>query len=146
MTSMIDRALRPLFTVDLQYKQGLPPITSADGRIGQYLGSGEGTVSGDRLMGTVRWDLYEVVGETRCETNFAGIIKTSDEAQIQFEAKGYGMVRDSEKPNTWTMVAALQFDTSDRAYAWLNNTIAVWDGEFDMESDRHHYQVYAQSG
>ncbi len=144
--SISNRALNPLFEVNLQYKQGLPPITSAEGRIGQYLGSGEGTVSGERLTGTVRWDLYEAVGETRCETNFAGVIETSDDVQIQFEAKGYGMVRDSSKPNKWTMVAALQFDTTDNAYAWLNNTIAVWDGEFDMETYRHHYQIYGEPG
>jgi len=51
---MSNETLKPLFELELQYQQGLPPITSAEGRIGQYLGSGEGTVSGERLTGTVR--------------------------------------------------------------------------------------------
>jgi len=55
------------------------------------------------------------------------------------------MVRDPAKPNKWTMVAALQFDTADNAFAWLSNTIAIWDGEFDLETYRHHYQVYAEA-
>lgn len=130
----------------MQYQQGLSAITSAEGRIGPYLGSGDGAVEGQKIKGTVHWDLYEAVGETRCEINFAGIIKTSDGVQIQFEAKGFGMVGDPDKPHKWRMVAALQFDTADTTYDWLNRTTAVWNGEFDMKTYHHHYQVYAEAG
>jgi hypothetical protein len=138
--------LEPLFEIELQYKEALEAVTSPEGRIGQYLGSGGGTIKGQKLNGTIRWDLYEIVGETRCQTNFAGIIETDDGARIQFDAKGFGMVPDRSKPNKWYMVNAIQFDSEDRRYDWLNMVLALWDGEFDMETYRHFYQVYTRAG
>jgi hypothetical protein len=138
--------LEPLFQVELQYREGLAAITSPEGRIGQYLGSGDGTIKGQRLQGAVRWDLYEVVGEARCQTNFAGIIETNNGAKIRFDAKGFGMVSDRSKPHRWHIANAVQFDTEDKRYDWLNTILALWDGEFDMETYRHSYQVYTRDG
>jgi hypothetical protein len=147
MTNLSTTANAPLvslFEVELQYREGLAAITSPEGRIGQYLGSGDGTIKGSRLQGAVRWDLYEIVGELRCQTNFVGIIKTEDGAEIQFDATGFGIVTDRSKPNRWHMVNALQFATTDRRYEWLNTLLALWDGQFDMQTYRHYYQVYAR--
>ena len=72
----IHNYLEPSFEMNLQYKEGLEPITTSEGRVGEYLGSGVGTIESQSLQGTVRWDLYEVVGDVRCQTNFAGIIET----------------------------------------------------------------------
>jgi hypothetical protein len=138
--------LELLFQVELQYREGLTAITSPEGRMGQYLGSGEGTIKGHRLQGAVRWDLYEVVGETRCQTNFAGLIETNTGAKIQFEATGFGIVPDRSKPQRWHIANAVQFDTEDQRYDWLNTMLALWDGEFDMETYRHSYQVYTRAG
>jgi hypothetical protein len=100
-------------------------------------------VNGPRLQGRIRWDLYERVGEVRCETNFTGVIEADDGAQIRFDTMGYGMVPDRSNPHRWHMVAAVQFDTTSTKYAWLNTVLAVWNGEFDMATYRHRYQVYA---
>src|SRR3990172_11361731 len=35
-----------LFEMELIYKQGLPSISSAESRLGEYIGSGEGKVTG----------------------------------------------------------------------------------------------------
>jgi hypothetical protein len=137
--------LNPLFEARLQYQPGMAAITSPEGRSGDYLGSGDGTVNGPRLRGRVRWDLYEKVGPLRCETIFTGIVDTEDGAQIRFDAKGYGMVPDQAAPHIWHMVDALQFETTDEPYTWLNTVLAVWDGEFDMTTGRHRYHVYASS-
>ena len=67
-----NKQLEQLFEVELQYREGMEAITSPEGKIGEYLGSGDGRLTGLGIQGTVRWDLYEVVGETRCQTNFAG--------------------------------------------------------------------------
>ena len=105
--------LEPLFEVALQYRPGMAAIMPTEGRSGDYLGSGDGTVNGPTLQGRARWDLYEQVGAVRCETNLVGIIETHDRAQIRFDAKGYGMVPDRSAPHTWHMVEALQFETTD---------------------------------
>ena len=139
-----EKGIELLFEIALQYRKGMDAVTSPEGKIGQYLGSGDGTVTGRTLQGLVRWDLYEVVGEARCQTNFAGVIETDDGGQIHFDAKGFGMVPDPSKPNEWHMASAVQFDTEDNRYERLNAVLGLWDGTFDMETYRHHYRVYAR--
>jgi hypothetical protein len=140
-----NKRLEPLFEVELQYQPGMEAVTSPEGRLGEYLGSGDGTVKGPNIQGTVRWDLYEVTGEVRCQTNFAGVIDTDDGAEIRFDAQGFGMVPDGSKPHEWHMANAGQFDTQDEHYAWLNTVLALWDGEFDMETYRHRYRIYTRT-
>src|SRR5262249_59199700 len=45
-----------LCTLELQYRPGMTASTSPEGKIGQYLGSGDGTVNGPWLQGRIRWD------------------------------------------------------------------------------------------
>ena len=136
------RHLEHLFDLELQYRQELNPVTSPEGKIGQYIGSGDGTVNGPKIQGTIRWDLYEDIGERVCQTNFVGIIDTDDSARIQFETKGFGMVPDPSKPNDWVMSYAVRFDTGDSRYEWLNNALALLDGEFSTETYVHHYRAF----
>ena len=141
----ISNELNLLFEMTLQYQAGMAAVTSPEGKIGQYLGSGDGVANGETVWGRVRWDLYEVVGETHCQTNFAGIIETEGGGQIHFEAKGFGMTPDPSKPHEWRMASAVQFNTVDKPYEWLNTILGLWDGQFDMKSYRHYYRVYARS-
>ena len=41
----------------LEYKEGKDPVSN-EGKVGEYLGSGEGVVRG-RINGTVHWSLFE---------------------------------------------------------------------------------------
>lgn len=141
----LSNGLNLLFEMELQYKEGMAAITTPEGKIGQYIGSGNGTATGEKLQGAVRWDLYEAIDDTRCQTNFAGVIKTPDGANIQFDARGYGMAPDPSQPEAWHMVYAVQFEAADEPYRWLNTTLALWDGQLDMKSYRHHYRVYARN-
>ena len=138
--------MEKLFDVQLQYKPNMTTVTSAEGRIGKRLGGGNGTINGSKIKGSVRWDIYEkggvVAGENRCQTNITGVMETKNGAQIQFDSTGFGMVPDSSQPNKWSMAAALNFNTSDERYTWLNSVLAVWSGEFDMETGQHRYQAY----
>ncbi len=93
--------LQPAFKLHLSYREGKAAVTSSEGKLGEYLGSGDGALHGPRLEGAVHWDLYEVVGETRCQTNFAGYIETGDGAKIHFDARGFGMVPDPTAPHRW---------------------------------------------
>jgi hypothetical protein len=40
------------------------------------------------------------------------------------------------------MVYGVKFETDSEAYRWLNTTLGVWEGEFDMETYRHTYRIY----
>lgn len=141
----VPNELNVLFEMELQYQEGMQAMTAPEGKIGQYIGSGDGTAKGKKVQGRVRWDLYEAISDTRCQTNFAGVIETDDGAQIQFDARGYGMATDPSQPDEWHMVYAVQFDTAAKQYDWLNTVLALWDGQLDMKSYRHHYRVYARN-
>ena len=137
------KRLEYLFEMRLQFREMLP-VTSREAGEGEYIGSGEGTVKGPRIHGTVRWDLFEKQEETLCRSNLTGVIETNDGAEIHFDSRGFFIKPDQSNPNKWVTSASVHFDTADYRYEWLNRLLAVWEGEFDMETYRHHYQAYAQ--
>ena len=133
-----------LFDIYLEYKEGKPPV-SMDGKIGDYIGSGEGRVEGSQIQGTVHWTLFELVNEAACQSNLFGIITTEDQAAIKFDSMGIFIVPNKEKPHLWTTTAGVRFETNDERYQWVNSILGVWEGEFDSKSYRHHYRVYVRS-
>ena len=140
--------LAHIFDVELQATRQGDPVTSPEGRLGDFLGGGTGTVSGSMLNGDVRWDIYcDHNGEVQydCGNEIAGVIETDDGAEIAFSSLGWARVPDPSKPHRWTMAFAMKFETKAPTYLWLNTTLAHWDGEFDMETFRHSYRVYARS-
>jgi hypothetical protein len=139
------QALEHLFDIELQYQQGMAAVTSSENKIGHYLGSGDGAVKGPKLQGAVRWDLSEEQGEPVCRSNLRGLIETNDGAQINFDTMGFFMRPNKSNPQKWNATAAVHFNTTDRRYEWLNTALAVWEGEFDMGSYRHHYKVYIRA-
>ena len=157
-TSSSDNGLEALFKADLQYRSESQSdaVVVAEGRDGVYIGSGDGTVAGDRLRGTIRWSqwsgncLYPLVrsgqsvpeGLHLCTINPAGFIETQDGARIRFEGRGYGL-RNSEKYQT---NLTLIFSTEDVRYEWLTRVVAVMEGDFDEKTGRATWNVYAPLG
>jgi hypothetical protein len=149
--------LERLFDVELQYQSNMQVVVPADGREGELIGNGVGTVSGEKLRGTIRWSMYSAdcdyllvragVHPTRnqalCKTNPGGEIETDDGAQIWFDAKGYGLRgADPSRPHIWRLTMALQFSTNDARYTWLNSSLGIWEGEFDEKAGRASYRAY----
>ena len=109
------------------------------------LGSGDGVVKGSSIAGTVHWSIFEVVGEV-CETNITGVVTADNRARIQFDTRGFGTVPNEKRPERWNMPAARKFVTDAEEYSWLNRTLALWMGTFDMKKRKHHYEVYLAEG
>ena len=85
-----NRQLEHLFEVQLEYKEDKPPV-STEGKVGEYIGSGEGTANGSQINGSIHWTLFEAQSETVCESNMFGVIETD----------ANGVVREYlEKPTT----------------------------------------------
>jgi hypothetical protein len=40
--------------------------------------------------------------------------------------------------------SGVSFVTDDDRYQWLTDMMGVWEGEFDMKSYRHIYQIYGK--
>src|SRR5260370_13571481 len=153
-----EERLEELFKADLQYRSGSQSdaVVVAEGPDGVYIGSGDGTVAGDRLRGTIRWSLwsgnclYPLVrsgqsvpeGLHLCTINPAGFIETPDGARIRFDGRGYGL-RSSEKYQT---NLTLVFGTADVRYGRLTKVVAVMEGDFDEKTGRSAWNVYVPAG
>lgn len=133
--------MKRLFEIELQYKPEMAPVSPATGKIGEYIGSGEGCAKG-KVRGTVHWDLFEKQEDVICESNLRGLIETQDGATILFDTLGFFRRPDKPGDQTWVNAAAVRFETADERYAWLNTLIGIWQGVFDMGTYRHQYQVY----
>ena len=57
------------------------------------------------------------------------------------EARGFAR-RSHEASRLWCVAATLRFESDDKRYAWLDNALGVWDGEFDAEAHRARYRAY----
>lgn len=153
------RRLGHLFDAELRYQPGMEVVVPAEGREGDLIGSGDGTVTGEKLRGKIRWSMFSAdcvyplvqagvmlsPGQHLCTTNPGGVIETDDGAQIWFDARGYGLRGyEASRPHLWHLTMALQFSTTDERYLWLNTILGVWEGEFDENTAHAHYQAYAQ--
>ena len=149
--------LNPLFEARLQYQSDMEVVVSAETREGELVGSGDGSVSGDLLSGTARWSTYAgncayvfvraglepPPGQHLCTVHPAGIIETSDGAQVWFDARGYGLRgADQGQPHLWVLTMAIQFSTTDPRYQWLNTTLGVVVSEFDERAGRALWRAF----
>jgi uncharacterized protein DUF3237 len=101
---------------------------------GQYVGTIEGTVTGDRLKGTVK--SVNVPAKRPDNVNcpaFRGIIYTEDGAKIYFEFNGIALVRPEDKARVFT--TALSLRSGDARYAWVNDTVGAVEGILNTTTD-----------
>jgi hypothetical protein len=150
-------ALTSLFEARLQYQSDMEAVVSAETQEGELIGSGDGRVSGDLLSGIVRWSMYAgncayvfvraglepPAGQHLCTVHPAGVIETSDGAQVWFDARGYGLRgADQSQPHLWVVTMAMQFTTTDPRYQWLNTTLGVTVSEFDERAGRALWRAF----
>jgi hypothetical protein len=150
--------LKLLFEARLQYQSDMEAMVPAETREGELIGSGDGTVTGELLSGKARWSMYAgncayvfvraglepPSGQHLCTVHPAGVIETSDGAEVWFDAKGYGLRgADKSQPHVWALTMAVQFTTTDRRYQWLNTTLGVMVSEFDERAGRARWQAFA---
>jgi hypothetical protein len=134
-------SLKHLFDAELQYRAEMAPVVGTGE--GELVGSGDGTVRGEKLEGAIRWTLFEQPGELVCGMNPTLLMSTSDGAEIRIDARGFAR-RESRHERRWQVAAALLFHASDDRYAWLDGALGVWEGEFDAETHRARYRAYAR--
>jgi hypothetical protein len=134
--------LEHLFDAELTYRAGMAPL-AVHGE-GQLIGSGDGTVRGQRVRGHLRWTLFEGPGELACTMNPALEIRTEDGATIGIQARGYGH-RASQTSELWRVAATLLFGADRESYAWLDGALGVWEGEFDADQGSARYRAFVQA-
>ncbi len=132
--------MKLLFDATLKHT-GKVEISPDSPKEGALMGGGEGIVSG-RLNGKMRWSLYENSTPRACTVQLPGEILTNDGARILFQGQGHAIVPDRNLPACWKVGGAFRFQTEDKRYLWLNSTLALWEGDFNMESGEAHYRLY----
>ena len=146
LVHLFDAAVR--FTSESPDDAVVPP----DQRDGEYLGSGDGVATGERLRGRLRWSfyagncLYPQIrrGETvpddvhLCTLNPGGYIESDDGARIAFDGRGYGL----RSPERYRLSRTMAFHTDDPRYAWLNKVLGVMTGDFDEKTGQADWRVF----
>ena len=125
--------LELLFALELNYRGPIELAPIGD-KVGQLVGGGDGTLTGPRVRGTMRWSNYETTGEDQvCALQVPGVIQTHDGAEIRFEGRELAMPL-SQGSQQWRVAGVLRFKTDDLRYVWLNEIFALTTGTFDYEA------------
>src|SRR5260370_5549969 len=133
--------LELLFSLELHYQAPIALAPIGD-KLGTLVGGGDGTLTGPRMRGTVRWSNYETTGEDQvCALQVPGVIQTHDGALIQFEGREFAMPL-SDESKQWRVAGVLRFKTDDIRYTWLNETFALTSGTFDYEAGIAHWTAF----
>src|SRR5260370_6436769 len=125
--------LELLFSLELHY-QGPIELAPMGDKVGTLVGGGDGTLTGPRMRGTVRWSNYETTGEDRVGAlQVRGFIQPHGGAFIQFGGREFAMPL-SDGSQQWRVAGVLRFKTDDSRYVWLNEAFALTSGTFDYDA------------
>ncbi len=131
--------LAHLFDAELVYRSEMEPLTQ-EGE-GELIGSGDGSVVGHAITGTLAWTLFERPGKLSCAMNPVAVIETEEGARVRLEARGFAR-RSDEASRIWAVAATLRFESDHERYQWLENVLGFWEGDFDAEAHRARYPAY----
>ena len=124
--------LEPLCEVELGYTSEFILVQPYGGEEGSGYGEGEGTLSGERLSGTVRWVNHpHRRNDSAMLPDTHGIIRTPDDATILFSFQGRTMW--SEDGSKGGQALRVLFESDHDRYKWLNEVLCVLEGVIDPE-------------
>ena len=97
---------------------------------GQIYGTLEGTLTGDRLAGTLH--VTNLAAKRPDDANLPtlrGVLTTSDGAAVWVEMDGIATARPADGARVF--VTSVRFRTGDPRYAWLNTVVGASEGVLD---------------
>jgi hypothetical protein len=110
------------------------------GEEGTGYGEGDGSVTGPRIKGLLRW-----VNHPHRRSDGAmlpdahGVIVTDDHAIIMFTLQGRTVFEQGQGKQLLSVI----FEAEAESYRWLNTTFCVLEGLIDVERLRMRARVYA---
>jgi Protein of unknown function (DUF3237) len=132
--------LSHLCTLKLSYVGKVHLLRPYGNESGAGWGIGEGTVSGDRLSGSMRWSNHPGRrGDGTMLPGVRGFIQTPDEAEVMIEMSGRTTFDGSGIGHQ--LLFAL-FESADPSYTWLNNVICVAEGRIDPATTESRIEVH----
>jgi hypothetical protein len=110
------------------------------GEEGSGYGEGDGTVSGPKLQGSLRWVNHP---HRRSDGSMLpdahGVIMTDDGAAVLFSLQGRTVFEQEQGKQLLSVI----FEAEAQAYRWLNTTFCILEGLIDGERLRMRARVYA---
>jgi len=135
--------LEPLFRLSMRYTDGSwhRPF---GGEEGAGFGTGDGTVTGGSLSGTLTWANYPRRREDGVWTpNARGVIRTEDGAEVLLSMHGQSVAEETPEGLWRAILARIELVTQHERYRWLNTTFVVAEGEIDEETEELWFEAYA---
>lgn len=124
----------------LQYRG--ESIWVPDTKFGDYIGAGDGQMTGELLSGRVKWTLFENQAPDICDFTLVGTITDADGTEHGFEILGYS----EHEPDTraWRLSAGIRFTPpeNDGAPDPAYPVVGVVTGAFHSETQAHHYEIF----
>jgi hypothetical protein len=110
------------------------------GEEGTGYGEGDGTVTGSRIQGSLRWVNHpHRRSDGTMIPDAHGVIVTHDNALIMFTLQGRTIFAQEQGKQLLSVL----FEAEVEAYRWLNTTFCVLEGLIDSEQLRMRARVYA---
>jgi hypothetical protein len=110
------------------------------GEEGSGYGEGDGSVSGSKLSGTVRWVNHpHRRSDGTMLPDAHGVIVTDDGALVMFTLQG----RTFFENDTGKQVLTTIFEAEDTRYRWLNATMCILEGMISAERGSMRARIYA---
>jgi hypothetical protein len=120
--------LDKLCSIEFRYLDAHFPKPYGD-ESGPGWGIGEGTVSGERLSGTIKWSNHPSLrSDGVALPDFRGVISTADGAKVlvSFTGRTVFVPRGNETVGRQLLMAL--FESDDEHYAWLNSEVGIAEG------------------
>lgn len=110
------------------------------GEEGTGYGEGDGTVTGPRIRGSLRWVNHpHRRSDGTMLPDAHGIIVTDDHAVIMFALQGRTVFENDQGKQLLSVI----FEAEAESYRWLNATLCVLEGVIDAERLSMRARVYA---
>lgn len=113
-----------------------------DAKFGDYIGAGDGEITGDLLSGRVRWTLFENQAPDICDFSLVGTIIESGNTEHGFEILGYS--EHEPETRTWRLSAGIRFVPGVANPAFP--LVGVVTGAFHSDTQTHRYALFGNSG
>lgn len=135
--------LEHLCSIDLKYVGGFHLVRPYANEAGLGWGVGDGTVTGERLSGSVSWSNHpRRRGDGAMLPNARGVITTHDGAETLFDLTGRTVWVDRDGERVGRQLLMALFESQDERYASLNNTVAVVEGVINPETLVIHFEAH----
>jgi Protein of unknown function (DUF3237) len=110
------------------------------GEEGTGYGEGDGSVTGPRIQGSLRWVNHpHRRSDGTMLPDAHGVIVTDDHALIMFTLQGRTVFEQEQGKQLLSVI----FETESESYRWLNATFCVLEGLIDAERLQMRARVYA---